>query len=260
MDEIFTRKSSNITTIVLNAPERRNALNYEMWKEFAVILDKVKRDKSTRVLIIRGSGDLAFSSGADINEFEKIRANAIQAKKYNIVVEKAITDLECFPIPTISMIDGDCIGGGCELSLATDIRIASYKSRFGIPAAKLGIAIGYQELKLLVSLVGIANAKLILFSGNLFSAEEAYRMGLLTLLVDSTELEQYTYQLSESVAKLAPLSHQTHKEMFRLLFSNIEGSVLANKKEFLFSIFDSKDYFRGIEAFKKKTKPNFIGD
>ena len=169
--------------------------------------------------------------------------------------------IEKLQIPTISMIQGFCIGGGCELSTATDIRIATENSKFGVPVAKLGISIGYREMRRLINLIGPGNTSYILLSGKILDAKEALNMGLITLIKNSSEIEQFTYNLAKNISELAPLSHIQHKEILKKVLKDPSLENLTdNERNFPFEIFDSHDFNIGRKAFINKKTPKFKGN
>lgn len=161
-DDILVQRDAPIATITINRPAQRNAVSYVMWLELSQLLESLDADPDVRAVVITGAGDRAFSAGADISDFDEHRADGAKAKAYNEAVDKVLAKLADMRTPTISMIRGFAVGGGCELAVATDLRVASEDSRFGIPAARLGITIGHQEMQGLVNLVGKGAALYIL--------------------------------------------------------------------------------------------------
>jgi enoyl-CoA hydratase/carnithine racemase len=164
--KMLSRKEGGVGYLIFNNPERHNAMSLEMWDATRRILDDFEHDKEVRVVVLTGAGGKAFVSGADISEFEKLRSSQELIERYNSVSEKAFSGINDFPKPTISMIRGYCIGGGLGLALCTDMRICSDNSKFGVPAAKLGLGYGYTGVKRLVDLVGPSFAKEIFFTGS----------------------------------------------------------------------------------------------
>ena len=168
--------------------------------------------------------------------------------------------VEAISKPTISLIKGYCVGGGFELTHACDLRVAADDARMGIPAARLGIAIGYGEMRRLVQLAGRAAALDILLTGRLMDAREALSLGLVHKLFPKDEVEEHTYALAEQMASLAPLSHSTHKEMIRTTLEQPDLSNLSHEQEALpFTHFDTEDYREGRRAFVEKRRPEFKG-
>ena len=253
--------NENIATIYFNRPDQHNVIDYDGWLKLKNTVEQIQTNKTIKVLILRGEGNKSFSAGADIKDFSLSRNNSEKAKLYSQVLDGAMDAIEDLQIPTISMILGFCIGGGCELSTATDIRIASDKSKFGIPVAKLGISIGYREMKRLVNLIGPGNASYILLSAEIFDSKEALNMGLITRIINSSEIEQFTYNLAKNICELAPLSHIQHKEILKRVLKDPDLENLTDKENNLpFEIFDSSDFNLGRKAFISKKGPKFRGD
>ena len=260
-DHILVERQLPITTITINRPRQRNAINYRMWGELADFLAELDEDRDVRVVVITGAGDVAFSAGADIADFDEYRADSAKGKVYNDAVDRLLDTLAVMNTPTISMIRGFAAGGGCELAVATDLRIAAEGSRLGIPAARLGISIGHREMRGLVNLVGKGNALYILMSGRLVEAEEALRMGLVNQVTSSDELKEVTYQLARDIASLAPLSHAANKKTLnQVLAKPALDNLTPEEANIPLAQFDTRDYQEGYRAFLEKRSPNFTGE
>ncbi len=190
-DKMLARKDGRVGYVIFNNPERHNAVSMEMWEATKDILDGYAKDDEVRVVVLTGAGGKAFVSGADISKFESERSNKEAIERYNLAVEMANTAAFDFPKPTIAKIHGYCIGGGVGLALCCDLRICSDNSRFGVPAAKLGLGYGYTGIKRLVDVVGPSFAKEIFFTARQFDAEEALGMGLVNRVLPEAELEKY---------------------------------------------------------------------
>jgi enoyl-CoA hydratase/carnithine racemase len=209
--------------------------------------------------VLTGAGGKAFVSGADISEFEKLRSSQELIEKYNAVSDKAFTGINDFPKPTISMIRGYCIGGGLGLALCTDMRICSDNSKFGVPAAKLGLGYGYTGVKRLVDLVGPSFAKEIFFTARQFDAQEAANMGLVNRVVPSAELESYVKGYADTISGNAPMT--IHAVKFTVAESIIEDRDrnIARADALVAGCYASNDYKEGRKAFMEKRKPVFTG-
>lgn len=259
-EPILLKRQPPIATITINRPAQRNALSFAMMGELANLLAELDADREVRVIVITGAGDEAFSAGADIREFQEHRSDSTKGRTYNDAVNGLLTTLHDLETPTISMIQGFCVGGGCELAIATDLRIAAAGSRFGIPVARLGITIGHREMRGLVDLVGRGNALYILLSGRLLDAEEALRIGLVNQLVQPEHLRAYTFQLAQEIAALAPLSHAVNKRTLNQVQAKPSLAALTSEEADLpLAQFDTLDYQEGWRAFLEKRRPRFVG-
>jgi enoyl-CoA hydratase len=258
-DKMLSRKEGHVGYVIFNNPERRNAVSLEMWEATARILDEFGNDKDVRVVVLTGAGDKAFVSGADISRFEDERANEEAIARYNQTVERANTAVYEYPKATIAMIRGFCIGGGVGLALSCDLRICSDDSRFGVPAAKLGLGYPFHGLKKLVDVVGPAFAKEIFFTARQFDAEEARLMGLVNRVVPAAELEGYVKSYAHTIAENAPLTIATTKFTIGEVVKEESKRNLAKSAEMVTRCFESNDYTEGRRAFMEKRKPVFTG-
>ena len=260
-DYILLERDPPLATITLNRPQQRNAISYDMWGELSQLLCQLDYDRNCRAVVITGAGTEAFSAGADIKDFEEYRADSIMGRRYNSAVDGLLGTLTEMETPTISMIRGYAAGGGCELAVATDLRIASEDSRLGIPVARLGISIGHREMQGLVNLVGKGNALYILYSGRLVDAQEALGMGLVNQVVATEDLAPTTYQLAREIAALAPLSHAINKRTLNQVLAKPRLDQLTQEEADLpLTQFDTRDYQEGCRAFLEKRRPEFIGE
>ena len=258
--DILVAQQSGVTTITFNRPNQRNAIGYEGWTQLRRILADVEEDDDARVVVLTGAGDEAFSAGADIKDFDRYRSDSKGARKYSAAFDGALDALEALSKPTICLIKGYCVGGGCELTMAADIRIAADNSRFGIPVARLGLLVGYGEMRRLVNLVGTGNTTYILLSGRMLDASEALRIGLVNSVVPLDEIEEHTRLLAEEMVPLAPLSQSRHKQILQTVLRNPSLTGLTPEEEELpFTNFDSEDFHEGRRAFVERRKPRFKG-
>ena len=250
-----------LATITLNRPQQRNAISYQMWGELSQLLRELDDDRNCRAVVITGAGTEAFSAGADIKDFEEYRADATMGRRYNSAVDGLLRTLTEMETPTISMICGYAVGGGCELAVSTDLRIASQDSQLGIPVARLGISIGHLEMQGLVNLVGKGNALYILYSGRLVDAQEALGMGLVNQVVATEDLAPTTYRLAREIAALAPLSHAINKRTLNQVLAKPSLDQLTQDEANLpLTQFDTRDYQEGYRAFLEKRRPEFRGE
>ena len=258
---IILDRQGPVATITLNRPEQRNAISFAMWGELSQFLAQLDTDRDVKAVVITGAGEEAFSAGADINDFEEHRSDSTKGRRYNDAVNGLLETLDGMATPTISMIRGYAVGGGCELAIATDLRLAAEGSRFGIPVARLGISIGHREMKGLVNLVGKGNALYILLSGRLVDAQEAKDMGLVNQVLPPEQLAEATYRLAEDIASLAPLSHRANKKTLSQVMAKPSLDNLTPEEAGLpLFQFDTRDYREGYRAFLEKRRPQFAGE
>jgi enoyl-CoA hydratase/carnithine racemase len=264
LKEPLTRKmiaetDGAIGRVIFNNPARHNAVSLEMWDAVPKIFDEFEGDPRIRVIVLRGAGEKAFVSGADISEFEEKRSSEEAIAAYNRISEAARKRIEECPKPTIAMIRGYCIGGGVGTALACDLRFAAEGSRFGIPAAKLGLGYGYDGIKRLVDLVGPAYTREIFFTARQFSAEEALRMGLVNNVLPADALETHVRNTAEMIAANAPLTIRAAKIAVREALQDESRRDLALCRRLVEECYASEDYIEGRSAFMEKRKPLFKG-
>jgi enoyl-CoA hydratase/carnithine racemase len=258
-DEILVERRDHIATVTFNRPRMRNAFNLAMWTALPGIVDELTRDAAVRGIVFRGAGEEAFASGADISEFKEQRKDRATAEAYNARTSAAYLAMERCPKPTIAMIHGFCMGGAVAIALACDLRFSADTGKFAIPAARLGIVYGLHSVKRLVSLVGPAAAKDILFSARTLDAAEALRVGFVNRVVPAGELSGHTYEYLARVADNAPISVQGAKLIVEAI---AEDGGVARKPEIdrlQIAAFESEDYREGTEAFMGKRRPKFVG-
>lgn len=257
--KMIAQKDGAIGRLIFNNPARHNAVSLDMWEGVAQIVEDFARDDSVRVIVVSGAGGRAFVSGADISEFKERRASEEAAAAYARISEGARLRLQETLKPTIAMIRGYCIGGGVGTALACDLRIAAEGSKFGIPAARLGLGYAYDGIKKLVDLVGPAHAREIFFTARQFTAEEALRMGLVNQVVPEAELETYVNDYCATIAANAPLTVRAAKVAIREALKDERARDLALCKRLVDDCFTSADYAEGRTAFMEKRKPQFTG-
>ena len=243
--------------LVLDNPERRNAISADMWRAIAPAMAAFSADAATRCIVIRGEGTQAFAAGADISEFEKNRSSEGDVKEYEAATSAAHQAIESSSKPVIALIHGFCVGGGLAVALSCDLRYADASSRFAIPAARLGLGYGVHGTGRLVATVGHANAREIMFSACRYNADEALAMGLVHRVLPDAELDAYVETRAQELAANAPLTIAASKAVINALaepkgeFSDAEAAVARCMK--------SEDYVEGRRAFMEKRTPAFKG-
>ena len=257
--KILKTINEGVGVVTFNNPEKRNAMSLEMWDGVGQVLTEFRDDPEVRVVVLVGAGDKAFVSGADISQFEKNRHNAAAAEEYSKRSDAQRALLGSFPKPTISCIRGFCLGGGMQLAMLTDMRIAAEDSQFGIPAAKLGIAYGYEGLRNLVSLVGPSQARLIMYTGNRIDSKEALRIGLVDRVVPTNELWGTTMEIATTISGNAPLAVKAAKITIAQVLKDPADRDMAAVKQISTDCMDSTDFREGRQAFMEKRKPQFKG-
>ena len=257
--KILQRSADGVGIVTFNNPEKRNAISLDMWEGLGHALTELRDDPDVRVVILVGAGDKAFVSGADISQFEKTHHNAEASEEYSKKSAAQRALLADYPKPTIACIRGFCLGGGMQVAMLTDIRIASENSQFGIPAAKLGIAYGYDGLKHLVSLVGPSWARLLMYTGMRIDSAEAVRIGLVDRVVPDAGLWDATSEIARTISGNAPLAIQAAKITIAQVLKDPEKRDMDAITAIGTACMDSEDFREGRQAFMEKRKPQFKG-
>lgn len=244
-------KSGPIARLVVDRPDARNAINMAMWEAFPDLIADAERDSSIRVFELRAAeGSGAFCAGADIKEMLAHKDNMGWREANQAEINRVQRELARVDLPTIAFIDGDCIGGGCGLALACDIRVATSNARFGVTPGKLGLVYPLHDVKLLTDLVGPGQAKRMLFTGELLDADEAHRIGLVEILAGSTD---------ELIAQILSTSSFSAIENKRFVRRILEGQVAddAQTRGIFAAAFTREDFAEGAAAFAEKRRPEF---
>jgi enoyl-CoA hydratase len=255
--KLRVERDGPVGRLVLDNPQRRNAIGADMWRAIAPAMVGFNADASIRCIVIRGEGTQAFAAGADISEFEKNRASEGDVKDYEAGTSAAHHAIESSPKPVIALIHGFCVGGGLAVALSCDLRYADASSRFAIPAARLGLGYGVHGTSRLVATVGHAAAREIMFSARRYDAGEALAMGLVNRVLPDAELDDYVRKVALELAANAPMTIAASKAVLNALaepkgdFSAAEAAVARCMK--------SEDYVEGRRAFMEKRAPAFKG-
>jgi len=250
-------RDASIATVVLNRPDKLNALTKAMWRTLGETIDALSQDDDLRCIILRGAGERAFSPGNDIGEFATERSNKAQAIDYGAAMHATAGALARCRHPLVAQIHGICVGGGLEIAALCDLRICGTSSRFGAPIKNLGLVMAYPEMAPLVRLVGASVALEILLEGRIFDAQEAKDKGLVTRVVPDADVEREARAAAGRIAEGAPLVARWHKKFARRL---AESRPLEEREyDECFACFDTEDFREGYAAFLAKRKPAFVG-
>ncbi len=255
-ETILVEKYGGVAVLTINRPDKLNALSSKVHAEGVSALDELRNDDEIRVVVITGAGEKSFIAGADISEF----AGKTPVTERNLFLEKTLfNSIDTFPKPVIAMINGFCLGGGCELALACDLRFASEKARFGQPEINLGIIPGGGGTQRLTRLIGEGKSMEMILTGDMIDAPTALNLGLVNYVFAAEELEAKTMETANKIAEKSPIALQMAKEAVKLASrSNLDEGM--RREVDLFAIcFSTADKEEGVSAFLEKRKPIFKG-
>ena len=249
-------RQGRVAIITINRPDKRNALNIKTREEGAALLDQLREDNSVGVVVFTGAGDKAFVAGADIGEF----AGRTAITQREVMTSRSLfTAIDTFPKPVIAMINGYCLGGGCELALACDIRIASENASFGQPEINLGIIPGGGGTQRLTRLVGEGKAMEMILTGEIIDASTAFTIGLVNHVVPADQLQAKTLEMANRIAEKSPIALQLAKEAVKLASKSNLDEGLRREVDLFALCFSTEDKNEGVSAFLEKRKAAFKG-
>ncbi len=263
-NHMLLERDGYIATITINRPEQRNAMQSGMWKWLADTMQELDEDDEVRCVVIRGAGEKAFASGADISEFE-VWTSPEKSREYGGLIEGALQGIERHRNPVIAMIQGYALGAGCQLSVACDLRILSDTAKVGIPSAKLGVMLNYENYQRFVNLVGVSIAREIFFIGRSLDAQRAKEVAFANYVVAKAELEEFTYDIAREISENAPLSVRGSKRVLQATLDNgmldraSDADLLAELDKLSATCFLSEDVKEGVSAFFGRRKADFKG-
>jgi enoyl-CoA hydratase/carnithine racemase len=260
-EEILVQEAGSVCTLVIHRPEKRNILTPGCLGRIRDILNELAQQDRVRAVVIRGSGTQAFSAGYDL--FALPKGDAVQAEDLrpgSSPMEEALQSMESFPFPLIAMINGDAYGGGCELAMGCDIRIAAYSIKMGMPPARLGLVYPCSGYLRFLRVIGFSRALELFLSGKSYGSEACLRMGLVNQVAADEALGRVTYELAEQIATNAPLSLKgTKRALYRLTESLIPEHVVQELHALFVQSLNSEDLIEAQRAFAQKRPPRFEG-
>src|SRR5215213_5183608 len=255
-ETISVEKRHKVAVLTINRPDKLNAFNKTVHAEGVAALDELRKDDSVRVVVITGAGEKSFIAGADISEF----AGQTPVTQRDLFHEKTLfNSIDSFPKPVIAMINGFCLGGGCELALACDIRVCSENARFSQPEINLGIMPGGGGTQRLTNLIGEGRAMELILTGDIIDAATAHKFGLVNHVHPAAELEAETMKLAEKIAEKAPIALQLCKEAVKFASRSSLDEGLRREVDLFAICFSTEDKQEGVSAFLEKRKPAFKG-
>ena len=256
-EPIYVTRDGPIATVVLNRPEKLNAMSVTMNRRLREIMEACDADLDLRCVVLRGTGGRAFCVGADIAEFEATRSSAAKAREYARLGHPAFQSVRECRHPVVALIQGLCVGGGFGLAALADIKVCGESSRFGVPIKRLGLVESHEELEAVVRAIGAGPTLEILLTGDLLDARDALRVGFVNRVVPDDRVEEEAYAVARKIAEGAPLAARWHK---RFVYDLVARRPLTDEeRDVAYHCFDTEDFRIGYRAFLSKTTPRFVG-
>jgi len=256
-DGVGHQRLGRVSVVTLALPEALNALRYASWRRISALCEDIEAASEVRAVIVRGAGKRAFGAGADISEFPALRSTARQALVYNGAIRAALEGLMRLSVPVVAMVRGFAVGGGCELAAACDVRVADATARFGIPVGRLGVTLGVTEANAVARLIGPAALKYLLFSGRLIDADEAARLGLVQVVVDSEQLIPETVALIAAIVSSSEVTMRAAKVVTQMCERPLTADDAEQLTRTATEAYDGPDLKEGVAAFLERRTPHF---
>ncbi|PJE13767.1 MAG: enoyl-CoA hydratase [Mycobacterium sp.] len=259
IDRVALQRYRGVAVVTLSHPQAQNALNLASWRRLKLLFDDLANETELRAVVVRGAGGKAFAAGADIKEFPDTRMTVVDATDYNEAVAVCLRALSAVPVPVIAAVRGLAVGGGCELTTACDVRIATEDARFGIPLGKLGVILGFTEAEAVARLIGPAALKYLLFSGELIDVNDAARWGLVQKVVASDDLADVTARLVGQICRQSAVTMRSTKVVANMYGRALTGADTDALIRFSVEAYGGADVREGVAAFNQRRPPRFDG-
>jgi enoyl-CoA hydratase/carnithine racemase len=257
--EIQVSFNGDVASVIISHPKKRNALTVRMWRDLKAAFEVIAARPKLRCVVLRGDGRQAFSAGADISEFEQVRATREQVTRFHEVdVLGGLTAIADCPIPVVAAIQGSCMGGGLEIASVCDLRLAGESARFGAPVGRHGFPLAFAETQALLLIVGPATMAELLLEGRVLDAREACAKGLVTRVVPDADIEVEVAATAARICESSPLAARSHKQQIRRLTVD-PRPLTPDERRRIYEFADTEDYKIGYRAFLSKKKPRFLG-
>ncbi|MCV7006138.1 enoyl-CoA hydratase/isomerase family protein [Mycobacterium gordonae] len=259
IDRVALQRYRGVAVVTLSHPQAQNALNLASWRRLKLLFDDLANETELRAVVVRGAGGKAFAAGADIKEFPDTRMTVVDATDYNEAVAACLRALSAVPVPVIAAVRGLAVGGGCELTTACDVRIATEDARFGIPLGKLGVILGFTEAEAVARLIGPAALKYLLFSGELIDVNDAARWGLVEKVVAPDDLAEVTARLVGQICRQSAVTMRSTKVVANMYGRALTGADTDALIRFSVEAYGGADVREGVAAFNQRRPPRFDG-